>query len=138
MIAAATMTAPVSSTINSRQNGGHAEVEAGLRAGLEKPSPHRFLPQIDHYDGQHDRAELFDQHQPEIRCMQPASEDQTKQQRDHRQAKQHHQPPANAEPPNETPAKQRARPGPAVGNRGDPQAAGNKINSVDASAKTVR
>jgi hypothetical protein len=27
---------------------------------LEKTSPYRFLPQIDHHHGQHDRAELFD------------------------------------------------------------------------------
>ena len=33
------------------QTGGHHEVEAGLQAGLEKTSPHRFLPQIDHHDG---------------------------------------------------------------------------------------
>jgi hypothetical protein len=74
-----------------------------------KTSPHRLLPQIDHHDNQYDRTELFDQHQPEIGCVQRASEDQAEQQRDHRHAKQHHQPPANDEPPTKHPCKQRPR-----------------------------
>ena len=43
--------------------------------------------------------------------MQRAAEDQTEHQSDHRQAKQHHQPPADAEPPTKHPSKQRAQSG---------------------------
>ena len=53
--------------------------------------------------------------------MQRAAEDQAEQQGDHRQTEQHHQPPANAEPPTKHPSKQRPQAGPSVGDRGDPQ-----------------
>jgi hypothetical protein len=44
-------------------------------------------------------TQVLDQYQPEIHCLHQASEGQAEQQRDHRQAKQQDQPPANAEPP---------------------------------------
>ena len=119
-----------------REDGGYHEVEPGLQAGLKKSSPHRLLPKVDHDDRQHDQPDLLDQDRAEVGGMQRAAEDQTEHQSDHRQAKQHHQPPADAEPPTKHPSKQRAQSGHPSVIQVTHRAVGSKINSVEASAKT--